>query len=320
MSMDLTLRLRVRADCGAADALREIVGQYTASFNRACAVGRGMPRLNGVELHHQTYAAERAATDLPAQLVCSARVKATEAIGGCRARARQGRKVSCPRSKRAAIRYDARSAKVHLAEGYATLATVSGRQRVSLSIPLCHAGRVDLPVRSSDLCVDRKGRLWLHVVVESPEPPVQPTGEVVGVDLGVACPAVTSHAQFLRTRRRREIEARSFRLRRALQAKGTRSAKRHLRKVSGRQERFRRDCDHVLSKRLVQSVEPGAALVFEDLTDIRARMQGRKRQRRRLHSWSFSRLLGFARYKAALVGVAVATVDPRYTSQKCSAP
>ena len=55
MSMDLTLRLRVRADCGAADALREIVGQYTASFNRACAVGRGMPRLNGVELHHQTY-------------------------------------------------------------------------------------------------------------------------------------------------------------------------------------------------------------------------------------------------------------------------
>ena len=61
-----------------------------------------------------------------------------EAIGGCRAR--KGRKVSCPRSKRAAIRYDARSAKVHLAEGYATLATVSGRQRVSLSIPFAMRG------------------------------------------------------------------------------------------------------------------------------------------------------------------------------------
>ncbi len=277
-----------------------------------------MPRLNGVELHHETYAAERAATLLPSQLVCSARVKATEAIASCRARARKGRKVSCPRSRRAAIRYDARSAKVHLAEGYATLATIAGRQRVTLFIPPCHVDRKDLPVRSSDLCLDRKGRLWLHVVVQAPEPSAAPTGEVVGVDLGVACPAVTSDAQFLGSRHWREVEARSFRLRRALQAKGTRSAKRHLRKVSGRQERFRRDCDHVLSKRVVQSVEPGAVLVFEDLTDIRDRMKGRKKQRRRLHSWSFSRLLGFARYKAALAGVAVATVDPRYTSQKCS--
>lgn len=316
--MALTLRLRVRADAEVGGVLRETIAQYTASFNRVCAAGWEMPRLNGVELHHETYAAERAATSLPAQLVCSARVKATEAIAACRAGARKGRKVSCPHSRRASIRYDARSAKVHLAEGYATLATIAGRQRVSLSIPPCHAGRVNIPIRSSDLCVDRKGRLWLHVVVQAPEPEVQLSGEVVGVDLGVACPAVTSQARFLGQRRWREVEARSFRLRRALQAKGTRSAKRHLRKVSGRQERFRRDCDHVLSKRLVGSVEPGTMLVFEDLTDIRDRMKARKQQRRRLHSWSFARLLGFARYKAALAGEAVVTVDPRYTSQKCS--
>ena len=116
-----------------------------------------MPRLNGVELHHETYAAERAATDLPAQLVCSARVKATEAIASCRTRARKGKKVSCPHSRRAAIRYDARSAKIHLAQGYATLATVSGRQRVALSIPPCHAGRVDLPVRPTSAWTARVG-------------------------------------------------------------------------------------------------------------------------------------------------------------------
>jgi len=318
MSMDLTLRLRVVVDAGSEVALRETIAQYTASFNRVCAVGWDMPRLNGVELHHATYASERAATTLPAQLVCSARVKATEALASCRTRARKGKKVSCPRSSRTSIRYDARSAKVNLAKGYATLATVAGRQRVSLSIPSHHVGRIGFPVRSSDLCVDRRGRLWLHVVVQAPEPETRQTGEVVGVDIGVVCPSVTSEAKFLGSRHWREVEARSFRLRRALQAKGTRSAKRHLRKVSGRQERFRRDCDHVLSKRLVQSVEPGATLVFEDLTDIRDRMRGRKQQRRRLHLWSFARLLGFVRYKAAMAGVAVATVDPRYTSQKCS--
>ncbi len=85
----------------------------------------------------------------------------------------------------------------------------------------------------------------------------------------------TAQAQSLGQRPWREVEARSFRLRRALQAKGPRSAKRHRRKVSGRQERFRRDCDHVLSKRLVPSVAPGR--VGEDLTDIRTRLKGRKR-------------------------------------------
>ena len=61
------------------------------------------------------------------------------------------------------------------------------------------------------------------------------------------------------------------------------SARRHRRKVSRHQERLRRDCDHVPSKRVVQSVEPGATLAFEDLTDIRDRVPGRIQQGRRLH-------------------------------------
>jgi len=62
-------------------------------------------------------------------------------------------------------------------------------------------------------------------------------------------------------------------LRRRLQSKGTKSAKRRLKKNSGRQKRFRKDCDHVLSKRLVQSV---SSAVFEDLTNIRGRSKLRK--------------------------------------------
>lgn len=52
----------------------------------------------------------------------------------------------------------------------------------------------------------------------------------------------------------KKIEDKTFELRRRLQFQGTKSAKRHLKKISGRQKRFRRDCDHVLSKRVVQSV------------------------------------------------------------------
>jgi IS605 OrfB family transposase len=91
-----------------------------------------------------------------------------------------------------------------------------------------------------------------------------------------------------------------------------------LKKISGRQKRFRKDCDHVLSKRLVQSVESGATLVFEDLTNIRGRALRRKAQGRRLHSWSFAQFQAFVTYKAEDKGVKVEFVDPRYTSQKCS--
>jgi IS605 OrfB family transposase len=69
---------------------------------------------------------------------------------------------------------------------------------------------------------------------------------------------------------------------------------------------------------LVQSVESGATLVFEDLTNIRGRAKMRKAQRRRLHGWSFAQFQAFVTYKAEAKGVKVGFVDPRYTSQKCS--
>jgi IS605 OrfB family transposase len=102
----------------------------------------------------------------------------------------------------------------------------------------------------------------------------------------------------------KEIENRIFELRRRLQSKGTKSAKRHLKELSlGRQRRFRKDCDHMLSKRLARSVESGATLVFEDLTNICGRVKMRKAQRRKLHGWSFAQFQAFLIYKAKASGL-----------------
>jgi len=171
---------------------------------------------------------------------------------------------------------------------------------------------------SADLLQDRKGRWWLHVVMEIETPLASVSDEFVGVDLGIATPAVDSRGNKYGSDHWKGVEDRTFELRRRLQSKGTKSAKRHLRKVSGRQKRFRKDCDHVLSKRLARSVSSGATLVFEDLTSIRGRAKMRKAQRRRLHGWSFFQFQAFVTYKAEARGVNVGFVDPRYTSQKCS--
>jgi putative transposase len=171
---------------------------------------------------------------------------------------------------------------------------------------------------SADL-VRRPSGWWLNVVVSIDAPEVAPSGQVIGVDLGINRPAVTSEAIFLGERRWKEIDQRYFRLNRKLQSKGTKSAKRHLKKLARRRGRFRKDCDHVLSKRIVQSVEPGSVIVVENLTDIRSRTKQRgRKQRRRHHSWTYSQLRTFTTYKAEEAGCQVVAVDPRHTSQRCS--
>ncbi len=128
------------------------------------------------------------------------------------------------------------------------------------------------------------------------------------------------YPHFLGKRAWKAVEGRLFHLKRALQKKGTKSAKRHLKRVRGKQARFRRNTDHILSKQIVASVEPGAAIVLENLTDIRKRTSvKRKTERsRRVHSWSFAQLKSFVAYKAEERGCTVVAVDPRHTSQACS--
>jgi IS605 OrfB family transposase len=105
-----------------------------------------------------------------------------------------------------------------------------------------------------------------------------------------------------------------------LQKKGTKSAKRHLRKLKRRRSRFRKDADHVLSKQIVQSANPGDTIVLENLKDIRKRMKAKRRSqtKRRMHSWPFLGLKAKIAYKAEEQGCTVVAVDPRHTSQTCS--
>jgi len=264
--------------------------------------------------------------------VCSARVKATESLKSAFAlskkaarenpkRAEQGKKllkVGQPSMKRPTIRYDARSYNVKLTEGKVSLATIRGRQHLAFKLPAYYRDYATWNTASADLFCDRQGKWWLHVVVARDVEEVSTSGAMVGIDLGIAHPATDSNGTFYGSPEWGAIEQRTRALRSRLQSKGTKSAKRHLKKLSRRQIRFRKDCDHVLSKRIVQSAQPGTTIVFENLTDIRARVSLRKAQRRSLHSWSFAQLQAFVTYKAQARGVQVGWVDPRYTSQKCS--
>jgi IS605 OrfB family transposase len=108
-------------------------------------------------------------------------------------------------------------------------------------------------------------------------------------------------------------------LKAVLQRVRTESAKRHLRKLSGREARFKRQVNHKISKELV-TVAKGAmrALTLEDLRGVSSRVTVRRGQLGRHGKWAFGQLRAFVDYKARLAGVPVLVVDPRNTSRRCS--
>lgn len=314
--------------------------EHTDCFNVVARLGFESKCSNSVELHKRTYYTLRAQyPNLPAQLVCAARVKASEAVRSTltweRKRTLQFSKlvakakklekehptfkpIKVPQSKSAPIRYDQRSYKINWESMTVSLATVAGRIEVGFTVPKNAAHYIGSKVRSADLCF-RNDYFYLHIVISIPAPTVKLSQEVVGIDLGLNHPAVTSNGSFLGERRWKEQERRIFRQRRQLQAKGTRSAKRHLKKLAGKQFRQRRDHDHVLSKRITQKAQPGSTIALENLTNIRENIRHRKGEgQRHMHSWSFAQFISYISYKAEARGIRIVMVDPRYTSQTCS--
>lgn len=109
-------------------------------------------------------------------------------------------------------------------------------------------------------------------------------------------------------------------LRSSLQAKGTQSAKRRLRKLAQRENRWMNDVNHCLSKTLVNYYGKHTLFVLEDLTNVTfdSVSKRHKDDRYEHHSWSFYDLEQKLAYKAEQNESQVIKVSAQYTSQRCS--
>jgi IS605 OrfB family transposase len=171
----------------------------------------------------------------------------------------------------------------------------------------------------SDL-VHRDGKWFLMATCDVPEASQYEPAGFLGVDLAIVNIATTSDGEVMAGRRVNRYRRRQITLRRKLQAKGTRSAKRRLKKRARKEARFARDVNHCISKKIVTEAErTSRGIALEELTGIRRRARLRKPQRVTLNSWAFAQLGSFIGYKARRAGVPVVYVDPAYTLQMCSA-
>lgn len=105
-------------------------------------------------------------------------------------------------------------------------------------------------------------------------------------------------------------------IRRGLQSHGK---YRKVKEIRDRESRVVRDLNNEVSRKIVDAAKgSGKGIKLETLNGIRKTAPQARSFRYALHSWSFYQLEKMIEYKAKLLGVPVAYVDPAYTSQTCS--
>ena len=201
------------------------------------------------------------------------------------------------------------------------------------------SGRVKLPYYSGGMekyfdhdiysfgtakLVKKHGKYFLHIPVTRDIPEALDSGvcNVVGVDRGINFIVATYDSKhrsgFVSGKAIKQKRAKYKQLRKELQQRQTPSARRRLKAIGQRENRWMQDVNHQVSKALVESNPKHTLFVLEDLSGVRSATEKVRRKDRYVSvSWSFYDLEQKLKYKAALNESSVISVDPRYTSQTC---
>lgn len=263
------------------------------------------------------------ARDVAVESVKSYNTKLTQAEG----RGKKGRrKIKTPKrpgmKDKCTMRYDVRTST--LRGNQLTFSTCNKRIKTIINIPSFFNDRYPKEegwvFKGANIGIDRKNRVFVNLIFECKEEiAIKENGKTVGIDRGVYNICTTSEGDNYGAKDVRRVKRKYSYVRRELQKKGTRSSKRRLRAISGREERFVRDQNHCISKRLANA-EDVAVYVLEDLNSInvlKEKGSSNKTMRRWLSNWSYADLEFKIEYKCRKNGIRVEYVDARYTSQKC---
>lgn len=310
--MKLTLQTQLLPAPEDAAKLRATVEQFNEAATWLAGIAFEQGIANKFELQKLCYADLRGRFGLGAQMAirCIAQV--------CEAYKRD--KAKRPKYRRhAAMPFDGRMMSFK-GPDRVSLLTLEGRVIVPFIMGKYQAERFGFAKGQCDLVLRKDGKWLLLVTVDVPEGTKLPATDFLGVDLGVVNIAVDSDGNVHTGEAVEKVRRKHQTSRKTRQRKGTRSAKKQLKRLAGKEARFRKQENHRISKTIVAAAKgTGRGIALEDLKGIRDRVTVRRRQRNRHSGWSFFQIRSFVEYKAALAGVPVVAVDPRNTSRTCSA-
>ena len=138
------------------------------------------------------------------------------------------------------------------------------------------AARLDRAKGQADLIL-RDGTFSLYVTVDLPSAPPMDAQDVLGVDLGIVQLAVDSDGEAHTGAGVKQCRRRFQRLRQGFQSCGSKSAKRHLKRIRQKESRYQRWVNHNISRHIVnKALVEQRAVALEDLSGIQKRVFGEK--------------------------------------------
>ena len=315
-------------------AIKETRKQYARAFNMSaeCLINNGSTSKRF--LHEVQYERiKEECPSLPTGLIQCARDVAVEAVKTWnvkrtklkRKHPKKAERMRRPSMKeKCTMRYDVRT--VTLRGSQLTFSTCGKRIRTIITIPEFFTERYPSSegwkLKGANIGMDRKKRVFVNLIYECPDyDTVENDGRIVGLDRGVYNIVTTSDGVHYGAKDARRVKRKYSHVRSELQKKGTRSAKRRLKAISGCEKRFVQDQNHCISKELADSDGDVSVYVLEDLSSmnmLRLKGKSNKTMRKWLSNWSYSDLESKLAYKCQKNGIRVEFVDARYTSQKCS--
>ena len=172
--------------------------------------------------------------------------------------------------------------------------------------------------------VKKHGKYFLHIPVTTDVPKSQNSDicNVVGVDRGINFVVATYDSKhksgFVSGKAIKQKRAKYKELRKELQQRQTPSARRRLKAIGQRENRWMQDVNHCISKALVTNNPLGTLFVLEDLRNIRSALtKTQSKHRHTALSWAYFDLERKLIYKALRNHQLVERVSPAYSSQTC---
>lgn len=308
--MKLTAKVKLLTTEAQADSLKRTLVKANQACDYISQQAWDTKTFNQFRIHKLVYESVRSKFDLTAQLVVRCIAKVTDAYT-------LDKKTQRTFKALGSIAYDARILTWKMKDSAVSIWTLEGRQKIRFIAGEHHRAMLEHQRGESDLCLI-EGVFYLFTTCDIDEPTSKDVEDFLGVDFGLANIAVDNDAVIHQGKTVKNIRYRHRELRRKLQAKGSHSTRRRLRKLSGKERRFATWTNHNISKSIVATAkDTGRGIAIEELGGLRDRVTVRRSQRAALHSWSFAQLRTFIEYKARKEGVKVVAVDPRNTSRTC---
>ena len=307
--MKLTLQIKLLPDKEQFNSLKDTLIEANAACDVISETAWDKKVFNQFKLHHETYHRIRNSFNLSAQSVIRCISKVANAYKLSKKTKRSFRSLG-------AISYDT-NILTYKPNNIASIWTTDGRLKISF---VCHNEKYLPYIKGEADLVLKKGKFYIFQTVEVPEEDIKDVEEFIGVDFGIIDIAVTSDGKVHSAEWLNNYREKKTRIRSSVQSKGTKSAKRLLKRLSGREKTTATIINHTISKSIVEKAKKdGKGIAIENLTNIRKTSKRRnKKFVTKLGRWNFYQLRSFLEYKSLLNGVPLVVVEPAYTSKTCS--